>query len=53
MDIHITDIVTKKSERNRGIGSRILEELIKISKEKKLDSLTLEVNENNSIADFC
>lgn len=49
-DIHITNIVTKKSCRNHGIGTKLLEYLIKISKEKELSSLTLEVNEKNEPA---
>lgn len=49
-DIHITNIVAKKSYRNHGIGTKLLEHLIEISKEKKLSALTLEVNENNEPA---
>lgn len=49
-DIHITNIVTKKSCRNHGIGTKLLEHLILISKEKNLSSLTLEVNEKNEYA---
>lgn len=49
-DIHITNIVTKKSCRNHGIGTKLLEHLIAISKEKNLSSLTLEVNEKNQSA---
>lgn len=49
-DIHITNIVTKKCYRNKGIGSRLLEELINLSKKENLSSLTLEVNENNIYA---
>lgn len=49
-DIHITNIVTKKSYRNHGIGTKLLEHLIKIAKEKNLTCLTLEVNENNTSA---
>ena len=49
-DIHITNIVTKKTCRNQGIGTKLLEHLIKIAKQKKLPSLTLEVNENNKSA---
>lgn len=49
-DIHITNIVTKKSHRNQGIGKKLLEHLIKISKQKNLSSLTLEVNEKNEPA---
>lgn len=47
-DIHITDIVVKKSQRNNGIGSAILSKLIEISKfDKNIKALTLEVNSNN------
>ena len=49
-DIHITNIVTKKSHRNRGIGTKLLEHLIKIAKQKGLSSLTLEVNQTNTSA---
>lgn len=45
--MHITNIVTKKDKRNQKIGSKILEELIKVSKEKQATSITLEVNEKN------
>ena len=46
--IHITNIVTKKSLRNRGIGSILLDRLINIAKEMDaVTSITLEVNENN------
>lgn len=46
-DAHITNIVTNKNYRNIGIGSKLLEELIKITKEYKLSSITLEVHEEN------
>lgn len=49
-DIHITNIVTKKCYRYKGIGSKLLEELIELSKKENLSSLTLEVNENNIYA---
>lgn len=49
-DIHITNIVTKKDLRNHGIGNKLLEHLIMVSKEKNLSSLTLEVNEKNEPA---
>lgn len=46
--IHITNIVTKKNLRNKGIGSILLDNLIKISyKIEDVISITLEVNENN------
>lgn len=49
-DMHITNIVTKISKRHLGIASMLLEKLIEVSKEEKVDSLTLEVNENNTYA---
>ncbi len=46
--IHVTNIVTKKDLRNKGIGSILLRNLIDLSKKDKgIDSITLEVNENN------
>ena len=41
------NIVTKKTFRNKGIGSMILEELIDLSKSINLKSINLEVNELN------
>lgn len=49
-DMHITNIVTKISKRHLGIASMLLEKLIAVSKEEGVDSLTLEVNENNTYA---
>lgn len=46
-EAHITNIVTKKGLRKNGIGSTLLEELINLSKNLNLVSITLEVNENN------
>ena len=47
-DAHITNIVVRKSYRNKGIGSLLLEKLIELAKTKT--SLTLEVNTKNEIA---
>ena len=47
---HITNIVVKKDLRKEGIGTILLQELIKISKKMKMNELTLEVNELNSAA---
>lgn len=47
-DVHITNIVVKKSYRHQGIGKALLEQLIFMAKVK--DSLTLEVNTKNSNA---
>lgn len=49
-DFHITNIVTKKSHRTQGIGSKLLETLIAFAKEKQTNSLTLEVKESNTQA---
>ena len=49
-DIHITNIVTKKIFRNRGIGTKLLHHIIEEARKKNLLSLTLEVNENNTSA---
>ena len=47
-DAHITNIVVRKANRNKGIGSLLLEKLIELAKTKT--SLTLEVNTKNEIA---
>ncbi len=46
-DVEITNIVTKKSERGNGIGQALLEELINISKQTGLETISLEVSEIN------
>ena len=46
-EANIMNIVTKKDKRNLKVGSLLLENLIKICKQKKLKSITLEVNEDN------
>lgn len=43
----IMNIVTKKSFRNEGIGTLLLENLISIAYELKLSGISLEVNEEN------
>lgn len=48
--MHISNIVVHKDFRNLSIGSKLLNELISITKSKNRDALTLEVNENNLIA---
>ena len=49
-DIEITNIVTKKTERKKGIGKLLLDKIIEISNEEKKELLSLEVNEKNLIA---
>ena len=46
-EANIMNIVVKKDKRKLGIGKQLLSELIKISKEQKMESITLEVNEHN------
>ena len=46
--IHITNIVTLKSFRNKGIGSIMLTHLIRLAQSQKdISSITLEVNSKN------
>lgn len=45
-EAHLANIVVKKGLRKVGVGSRLLEELIKKAK-SSTNSLTLEVNEKN------
>ena len=50
VDVQITNIVTKKTERKRGIGTKLLDKLIEMAKETGRDNISLEVNENNMAA---
>lgn len=45
--VNIMNIVVKKNKRNFGIGSLLLEEIIRYSKIHNATSITLEVNEKN------
>lgn len=47
---HVTNIVIKKDKRGNHIGTKMLEEIIKLAKSKGLKCVTLEVNEHNEIA---
>ena len=49
-EINIMNIVVKKSKRKLGIGSALLQKIIKFSKEQKATSITLEVNDKNKPA---
>jgi ribosomal-protein-alanine N-acetyltransferase len=49
-DVEITNIVTKKSERKKGIGNLLLDKLIEIAKKTGRDNISLEVNEKNFVA---
>ena len=48
-DAEITNIVTKKTERKKGIGNLLLAKLIQMAK-KERNNISLEVNEKNEIA---
>ena len=48
-DVEITNIVTKKNERKKGIGKLLLDKLIQMAFELKKD-ISLEVNEENLAA---
>lgn len=50
VDVQITNIVTKKTERKRGIGTKLLDKLIEMAIESGRDNISLEVNENNVAA---
>ena len=45
-----TNIVTKLNKRGNKIATKMLEELIKLAKEKDLKCVTLEVNVHNESA---
>lgn len=49
-EAHITNIVTKKSYRKNGIGNLLLNSLINLCNNLKMNSITLEVNESNEPA---
>lgn len=49
-DIHITNIVVKKSFRGNGVGNMLLNKLIDVSKDLNYSSITLEVNDKNTVA---
>ena len=47
---HITNIVTRLDKRRNKVATKMLEELFKIATNRKLKSVTLEVNVHNNIA---
>lgn len=49
-EAHITNIVTRKENRQHKVATNMLEELIKIAKDQNLKTITLEVNVNNTPA---
>ena len=47
---HITNIAVKKEYRQKGVGSKIVNALIDIAKEKEMIGITLEVRKSNLVA---
>jgi ribosomal-protein-alanine N-acetyltransferase len=50
VDTEITNIVVKKSERKKGIGTLLLDRLIEMAIKTGLETISLEVNEKNVAA---
>lgn len=50
IDVEITNIVTRKNKRKKGIGKALLEKIIEMAKQTEHETISLEVNEKNSIA---
>lgn len=48
--MHITNIVVRKDMRGKHIGKALLEKLIEYSKIPEIESITLEVHEDNIVA---
>ncbi|MDE6758216.1 MAG: ribosomal protein S18-alanine N-acetyltransferase [Clostridia bacterium] len=46
----INNLSVKKSWRGNGVGNLLMEDMIKCAKDRNVDALTLEVNENNKVA---
>lgn len=44
---HITNVAVKKEHRGKGIGNKIINELINIAREKEMIGITLEVRNSN------
>jgi ribosomal-protein-alanine N-acetyltransferase len=49
-EFHIANVAVIKSYRRKGIGSMLLESLLKRAAENNIRGVTLEVNENNTAA---
>ena len=49
-DVEITNIVTKKTERTKGIGKLLLDKLIEMASQTGKSNISLEVNEINQAA---
>lgn len=47
---NVNNLAVKEDYRGEGIGDLLIEDMIKVAKDKKLSAITLEVNEKNSVA---
>ena len=47
---NVNNLAVKEDYRGKGIGDLLIEDMIKVAKDKKLSAITLEVNEKNSVA---
>ena len=47
---NINNLAVRQNYRGKGVGSLMLDDMIKIAQELNLSGLTLEVNENNAVA---
>ncbi|MDE6472120.1 MAG: ribosomal protein S18-alanine N-acetyltransferase [Clostridia bacterium] len=47
---NINNLAVKENYRGKGIGKFLLEDMINLAKERRISALTLEVNENNTVA---
>ena len=48
--VEILNVVVKKDFRNKGIGNQLLQKIIEVAKEMKMQEIYLEVNEKNENA---
>lgn len=48
--INIHDLIVRKNYRGKGIGKKLLEEVINIADERECSKVTLEVREDNKVA---
>ena len=46
-EVHITNIAVREDFRNQGVGSKIFQNLLELADIKGVNSITLEVSENN------
>ena len=49
-EVHITNIAVKKDRRNRGVAGRLVEEALRMARECRMQTCTLEVRRTNEAA---